>query len=390
MTRGYLRGVLAAIAAIFITTQALGFETKAKQAFLIDAATGQVLFAKAADDRMVPSSMSKLMTCYVAFDALKKGELKLDDKMTVSKNAWQMQGSKTFVPVGEQVKVEDLIRGIVVQSGNDATVVVAEGMAGTEDEFASRLNNKAKEIGLTNSNFKNATGWPHDEHYVTARDLAILAQRLINDFPEYYGYFAEANFTFNSINQPNRNLLLTKNVGVDGLKTGHTDSGGYGIVVSAVRDGRRLILVVNGLANDAQRVQEAQNLLNYGFMNFSNVTVAKANTPLVAVNVWMGMEEKVGLISKKDIIVTVPVDQKKSVSATVKYKTPVYAPISDEQELGLLQIQTQDGNQELQLYPENHMDQVSFFVKLIRWLKFFFTNWSLAPTQQDEVLQIVL
>jgi D-alanyl-D-alanine carboxypeptidase (penicillin-binding protein 5/6) len=373
----------------FFVTQAQAIETTAKQAFLIDATTNQVLFAKDADEKMAPSSMSKLMTIYVVFEALKTGELKLTDTMMVSKNAWQMQGTKMFVPVGEPVIVEDLIRGVIVQSGNDACVVLAEGMSGTEEEFAVRLNNKAKALGLNNSNLANATGWPNPEHYMSPRDLAILSQRLINDFPEYYSYFAETEFTYNNITQGNRNTLLTKNVGVDGLKTGHADEAGYGIVISAMRGDRRLILVVNGLKNEAERSKEALSLLNYGFMNFSNVTIAKANDPLVTADVWLGNADKVKLVAKQDIIVTVPVDQKKSIKAVATYLSPVYAPISSEQTLGTLNVQINEENKAFQLYTNQDIEKLSFFERIIAWLKYFFSNWNFTSPQQQEMTQII-
>lgn len=369
--------------AFLLSTSAYAIETKAKQAYLIDATTGEVLFSKEAETKMAPSSMSKLMTCYVVFEALKNGDITKDTNMTISQNAWQMQGSKTFVPVGGQVKVEDLLRGVIVQSGNDATVALAEGMAGTEDEFANRITKKAAELGMANSSFKNATGWPHPEHLTTAKDLATLAQRLINDFPEYYGYFAETEFTFNDIKQGNRNVLLTKNIGVDGLKTGHTDSAGYGIVASAVKDNRRLILVINGLDNDKDRAQEAQNLLNYGFMNFTNITVAKANTPIFQIDTWLATEEKVNLVAKQDIIVTVPVDQKKLVLASVNYSSPVIAPIFADQNIASLKLTINGIQQEFQLFAEHDVNQVSFFKKLMAWIKSLFSTGSFTPKQVE-------
>lgn len=375
---------------ILVATNALAIETKAKQAYLIDYDTGKVLFAKNEDERMAPSSMSKLMTCYVVFDALKTGELKKDSTMNVSENAWKMQGSKTFLPLGSQVKVEDLIRGLVVQSGNDATVVLAEGMAGTEDEFANRLNNKAKELGMNNSSFKNSSGWPHPEHLTTAKDLAILAQRLVTDFPEYYGYFAETEFTFNNITQGNRNTLLGKNLGVDGLKTGHTDIGGYGVVISATKDGRRLILVINGLDNQKVREQEAQSLLNYGFMNFTNVVVAKANTPVSQAKTWLAAEEMVNLVAKQDIIVTVAADQKKSVTADVTFNSPICAPIFADLEAAKLHLTVGEDKQEFALYADHDISQVSFFQKIWIWIKALFTTGKISPAEQAETVKISL
>jgi D-alanyl-D-alanine carboxypeptidase (penicillin-binding protein 5/6) len=262
-------------------------------------------------------------------------------------------------------------------------------MAGKESEFANRLNNKAKELGMTNSNFKNATGWPDPEHYSSARDLATLAQHLINDFPEYYKYFSENQFTYNNISQPNRNTLLTKDIGVDGLKTGHTDIAGYGIVVSAVRNDRRLILVINGLKNESERATEAQSLLNYGFMNFTNITVAKANESLASADTWLGASEKIDLISKNDIIITVPTDQKKSIKTTIKYSSPIFAPITTEQELGTVNVDANGENKQFQLFAEHEVEALPLYKKVLKWLKQFFTYWNFSPSKQEETLHVV-
>jgi serine-type D-Ala-D-Ala carboxypeptidase (penicillin-binding protein 5/6) len=229
--------------------QVAPMETVAREAYIIDAETGQVLFEKNADQKMPTSSMSKTMTMYMVFEALKNGKLTLDQELPVSETAWRMQGSKMFVPLGQMVKVEDLIRGVIVQSGNDATIVLAEGLAGSEGEFAAAMNRKAKELGMINSNFMNASGWPDENHYSTCHDLAILAIALIRDFPDYYKYYAEKEFTYNNIKQGNRNPLLYKNIGADGIKTGHTESAGYGLMASGVRDGRRVVMVLNGMAS---------------------------------------------------------------------------------------------------------------------------------------------
>ena len=238
---------IAAILAVVLPTQAATMETQAEEAFLVDFQTGAVLLDKNADVRMPPSSMSKMMTAYMVFERLKDGRLSLDDELPVSEKAWRKGGSKMFVEVGDQVRVEDLLRGVIVQSGNDACIVLAEGLAGSEEAFAEQMTAKGREIGLTGSNFTNATGWPDENHYVTARDLATLAERIIVDHPEYYHYYSEKEFTWNDIRQGNRNPLLYRNVGADGLKTGHTEAAGYGLTASAMQNGRRLLLVVNGL-----------------------------------------------------------------------------------------------------------------------------------------------
>ena len=264
-----LSSVLALVAFGVLASQpARAYETSAGQAILVDANTGTVLFEKNADEITFPSSMTKLMTIYLVFAHLADGSLHLDDELPVSEKAWRMQGSKMFVEVGTSVRVEDLLRGVVVQSGNDATVVLAEGLAGSEEAFAVEMTEMAQELGMTNSVFRNASGWPDPDHVSSARDLAILAQRTIEDFPQYYHYYAEEVFVWHDIEQHNRNPLLYNTPGADGLKTGHTEAAGYGLTASAERDGRRLILVVNGLASTQERASEGQRLIEYGFREF--------------------------------------------------------------------------------------------------------------------------
>jgi D-alanyl-D-alanine carboxypeptidase (penicillin-binding protein 5/6) len=250
-------------------------ETTAKQAIIVDATTGDVLFNKDSDVKMPTTSMSKVMTMYLVFDALKKKKLELDNAAIISPTARKQEGSRMFVNEGETVKVEDLVRGVIIQSGNDAAVALAEAVAGSESTFAGLMNAKAKELGMTNSNFVNATGLPDPNHYSTAKDLATLAQALIRDFPEYYHYYSETEFTYNKIKQGNRNPLLYRNMGVDGMKTGHTEDAGYGLIASALRDGRRVISVANGLKTMQERADESAKMIEwayreYGVYNFVN------------------------------------------------------------------------------------------------------------------------
>ncbi|MEK9848811.1 MAG: D-alanyl-D-alanine carboxypeptidase family protein, partial [Rhodospirillaceae bacterium] len=245
---------------ILICSNASGsqtLETKARHALMIDMETNAVILEKAADEPMPPASMSKLMTIYMVFEKLKAGKLNLKDRFIVSEKAWRKGGSKMFVRVNRRVSVKDLLRGIIIQSGNDACIVIAEGLAGSEEAFAEEMNGKAAEIGLKNSQFKNATGWPAEGHYMSARDLATLSSKLIKDFPDYYPMFAEKSFRYSKIKQGNRNPLLYRRGGADGLKTGHTEASGYGLTASAQREGRRLLLVVNGLNSSRERASEA-------------------------------------------------------------------------------------------------------------------------------------
>ena len=236
-------------------------ETLAKEAVIIDFETGAVLYDKNADIKTPTSSMSKVMTAMVVFDAIRSGKLSLEQTLPVSEKAWRSEGSKMFVALNSQVKVEDLIRGMIIQSGNDACVVLAEGVAGSEENFTELLNAKAKEIGMSGSHFMNSSGWPDPEHYSTVRDLAAMAKYLITNYPDEYKYYSEKEFTYNNIKQGNRNPLLYKNMGADGVKTGHTDDGGYGLIGSAVREGRRVIMVLNGTASMQERADEASKLV---------------------------------------------------------------------------------------------------------------------------------
>ena len=280
--------LIALCAALLAAAPVQAIETSAKQAILIDNATGAVLFEKDADMLMEPSSMSKIMTIYMIFERLADGSLKLDDTLPVSEKAWRKGGSKMFVKVGDRVSVEDLLRGIIIQSGNDATIVIAEGLAGDEKSFAAEMTDRARELGLESSMFTNASGWPDEDHRVTARDMALLAKLTIENFPQYYGYYAELEFIYNGIRQGNRNPLLYKNMGADGLKTGHTVNAGYGLTASAIRDGRRLILVINGLGSASGRSREAERLIEFGFREFSNYALFEAGEAIGEADVWLG------------------------------------------------------------------------------------------------------
>jgi D-alanyl-D-alanine carboxypeptidase (penicillin-binding protein 5/6) len=318
-------------------------ETAATRAILVDVGTGTVLLSKAADEKMPTSSMSKTMTLYLVFDALKKEQVKLTDEFPVSEKAWRIGGSASggscmFLKVGSNVKVEDLIRGVAIQSGNDAAIVLAEGLAGSEDSFAERMNAMAKDLGMTNSHFMNASGLPVDEHYSTARDLATLAWHLVTDFPEYYHYFGEKDFTYNKIHQPNRDPLLGKVVGADGIKTGHTDVAGYGLIGSAKRDNRRLILVVNGLQSEKDRAAEGTRLMEWGFRNFENKTILTKGEEVEQAPVWLGREDTVPLVAEKDVTVVLPVARRADMKLTVNYKTPIEAPVAKDTVIGKLHI----------------------------------------------------
>jgi D-alanyl-D-alanine carboxypeptidase (penicillin-binding protein 5/6) len=316
-------------------------DTLARQALLVDFDTGATLLEKNADERMPPSSMSKLMTMYVVFDLLKTGRLRMDQLLPVSERAWRMGGSKMFVQIGAQVSVENLTRGVIVQSGNDACIVLAEGIAGSEAQFAELMNETGRRIGLRSSTFRNATGWPDPEQRMTARDLATLARRIIQDHPEYYRFYNERSFRWNDITQENRNPTLARVPGADGLKTGHTEEAGFGLTASAIRGGRRLILVVNGLPSMRARAEESERLLEWGFREFDNVTIFRAADTVEEVPVYLGDRPTVPLVAGRDLVLTLPRQWRRNIQARVRYDAPVPAPVTKGQGIGTLVVSGQ-------------------------------------------------
>jgi D-alanyl-D-alanine carboxypeptidase (penicillin-binding protein 5/6) len=316
-----------------------GFETDARAAFLLDLETNQVLYQKNPDKLIPPASMSKLMTAYMVLEQLKDGRLKLDDTLPISEKAWKKGGSKMFVEVGKRARIDDLLRGIIVLSGNDACIVVAEGLAGSEEIFAEDMTAKGKEIGLTSSTFKNASGWPHPEHLMTVRDLATLAQRIIEEFPEYYSLFAEREFEYSGIRQPNRNLLLDRVRGADGLKTGHTNEAGYGLVASAVRDERRLISVAVGLDSANARALENERLLEYGFRRFRNYSLMTEGEEIEHASVWLGEEPTVPLVVARDIKLSLSDRARRAMKVKLTYQSPLPAPIVAGEQVAVMTIE---------------------------------------------------
>ena len=324
---------------IFILKSSLVFGfSNAKQAVLIDADTGYVLYEKNADELTAPSSMSKMMTVYLIFEKLQNGTLSLTDQLEVSKAAWAKRGSRMFLEENSQVSVEDLLRGIIVQSGNDACVVIAEAFSGTEENFSEELNIKAREIGLKNSNFTNSTGWPDEGHLSTARDLSIIAIKTVQNFPEYYHFYAEESFEYNGINQRNRNTLLNKPVGVDGLKTGHTEAGGYGLAASALRKNQRLIMIINGLSSNKERTVEAIQLLEWGYRNFTNFDLLKEGMTVLQAKVWLGDKKTVPLVINEDTKITIPSESRDKLQFKVEYDSPISAPIEEGTKMAELEI----------------------------------------------------
>lgn len=326
-----------------LAAPAVALETKAQQAILMDAKTGAVLLSKNADTPVPPSSMSKIMTIYVLFDAIKSGRVSLDDSFPVSEKAWRKGGSKMFVDVNTRVKVSDLLRGIIVQSGNDASIVVAEGLAGSEGAFAEQMNEMSERLGLRDSHFQNASGWPEPPNRMSVRDLAILAMRTMEDFPDLYSIYGETEFTYHDIKQANRNPLLYKAMGADGLKTGHTEEAGYGLTASAVRGDRRLVLVVNGLDSVQERSAESERLIEWGFREFDNYALFAPGETVAEVETWLGDPARLSVMVPNGLTVTLPRSIRDKISAKVAFDGPLPAPIAAGQKVDATLIVEAEG-----------------------------------------------
>jgi len=380
-----LRLAAASFALIVSTLSAAAFETTARAAYVLDQSTGTVLLAKNADEPVPPASMSKLMTLYVAFEAVRDGRLKLDERLPVSQHAMSYKGSTMFLNTQDRVKVEDLLRGIIVLSGNDACVVIAEALSpdGTEAGFARFMTERAELLGMTNSSFANSNGWPAVGHRMSVHDLAILANRLILDFPEFYPLFAETEFAFDGrapSNTHNRNPLLKLGIGADGLKTGHTIEAGYGLVGSARQDDRRVIFVLSGLDSNTKRAEEAEAIVKWSFRQFGQKTIAKAGTPVAQAQVWMGAEPSVGLVPVEDITVLLPVLAGDSIAAEVVYTGPVNAPIQKGQKLGELVVKPDDLPElRLPLVADRNVAAGGFLVRVRTAANLLLTQFAAGP-----------
>ena len=323
---------------------AMGFETAARNAILMDYDTGEYLFEKNIAESVPPASMSKLMTVYILMSKIKDGSIKLDDTFSVSENAWRKGGAATggstmFLSIGDNVSVENLIKGIVIQSGKDACIVVAENVAGSEDDFVILMNKTAKKLGLKNSHFENATGLPHPDHRMSMEDLAILARHIIKEFPELYHYFSQKEFVYNNIKQGNRNPLLYTMKGADGLKTGHTEEAGFCLAASATKGERRLIEVMSGMSSNRERSEEAERLMSWGFREFNNFKILTKGQTVATAKVWYGKEDSVNLTVADDVLKTVHMSQQDNVKATAEFDEPVKAPIKAGQEIGTIKIE---------------------------------------------------
>jgi D-alanyl-D-alanine carboxypeptidase (penicillin-binding protein 5/6) len=342
-----LLGILTTLALLATGAWAQDFDTKAKFAVLMDYESGTVLFNKEGDSALEPASMAKLMTVAVVFDELQRKRLTMDDEFFISEHAWRdggasSGGSTMFAELNSKVKVSDLLRSVIIQSGNDAAIALGEGIAGSEATFAGMMNQLAAEIGMTGSHFVNATGLPDPNQYSTARDLATLARFIIAQFPEYYPMFSEPEFTWNKIRQQNRNSLVEMGIGVDGLKTGHTEAAGYGTVVSTAAGGRRLIAVLHGLQSMTERAEEARKLVTWGTRGFELVPVFAAGQVVARANVYGGKEPEVGLVGKGNIDLFLPKGANNCPTATVTYRGPLRPPVKAGQEVGQLNVMCDD------------------------------------------------
>ena len=341
--RHLITTIAALVVPLILALPAGAFETRAASAFVIDQTTGTVLLNKNADQMLPPASMSKMMTLYITFEALRDGRLVLDEKLPVSKHAMAYGGSTMFLDTTDRITVEDLIRGIIVLSGNDACAVIAEALSpdGTEAGFARFMTQRAQQLGMTNSTFSNSNGWPQAGHRMSMRDLALLANRVITDFPSFYPLFSEREFKFDGRapqNTRNRNPLLSLGIGADGLKTGHTQEAGYGLVGSAKQRGRRVIFVISGLQSAQARAEEAESIVNWAFRQFAVKPVAKAGTSIASADVWMGRDQKVQLVPMEDVSMLMPVTTGVKVVAEVIYNGPITAPIEKDQQIAELVI----------------------------------------------------
>jgi D-alanyl-D-alanine carboxypeptidase (penicillin-binding protein 5/6) len=349
---------------VFFTSNSNALESIAVEAYMIDLSTGQILLDKNSELKTFPSSMTKMMTVLLAFDKISKGQISLDQKFLVSKKAWRMGGSKMFVEVDKSISVEDLLRGIIVQSGNDASIVLAEGISGSEEAFAVEMNILAKIIGLKGSNFVNSSGMPVNNHYTTARDLALIAEYTIKNFPDFYKLYSESEFTFSGISQPNRNPLLGISEGNDGLKTGYTNDAGYGYVGSSIRDGRRLILVFNGTLSSKKRRQEAHRLMEWGFSNFKLIEFFKKGDLVFQADTWLGKNKKVNLIAPSNLSLALPKAHLPNMKVSVQVIEPIPTPIMAGDIIGQLKVFHGDAESSFDLVAEKDIKQKKFLSKI--------------------------
>ena len=366
------------ISFILFSSKLYAIDTKAEQAIVMDFDTNEILFEKNSNLKTPPASMTKIMTVYAAFDRLKNTDLSIENECIVSAKAYKMGGSRTFLEIDDKVSIDELLKGIIIQSGNDASVALAECLAGTEDDFAKLMNVYAKRLGMLNTNFLNSSGWQVDNHYSTVYDLALLSNAVIREFPYLYLYFSDKEFTYNDIKQPNRNKLLSSVQGADGLKTGFTRASGWGIAATAKRDSRRITAVINGTNSSRSRLNEASNLINWAFSQTSQKLLVDENQVIVEVDVWLGNKPRINLVSSKKIVSTLSFDQIQLIKSSLEYKRPIEAPIKKGEVYGKLIIDI-DGkpNIEVELIAENNIGSVNPISKVFAAMKYLIFGTSL-------------
>lgn len=357
--------------------QAQAYETSARNAILMDFDTGEYLFEKNITESVPPASMSKLMTVYILMSKIKDGSIKLDDTFSVSENAWRKGGAATggstmFLSIGDNVTVENIIKGIVIQSGNDACIVVAENISGSEEDFAILMNKTAKNLGLKNSSFANSTGLPHPDQKMSMEDLAILSRHIIKEFPDLYHYFSEKEFTYNNIKQGNRNPLLYSMKGADGLKTGHTEEAGFCLAASATKGNRRLIEVMSGMSSNKERSEESERMMSWGFREFNNYKIFSKGQKIATANVWYGTEKSVDLTVAEDVLKTVHLSKTEKIKATAEFDQPINAPVQAGQKIGTLKIEIDGQNPlEIPLVADKNVSKVGLLGRLWFNVKYF-------------------
>ena len=369
-----------AAAVLLASTSALAIDTKAKNMILMDYTTGEYLYEKDIAEPIPPASMSKLMTVYMIFDKIRDGSLSLDDTFKVSENAWRKGGaasggSTMFLAIGDEVTVEQVLKGIIIQSGNDACIVAAENISGDEDSFVDAMNKKAKEIGLNNSNFANVTGLPHPDHRMSVEDLAHLARKIIADYPQFYHFFSQKEFIYNNIRQGNRNPLLYSMPYADGLKTGHTDEGGFCLTASAKKGDRRIIGVMTGLSSNKERSDEADKMMSWGFREYNNYTLKQKGDKIGDLPVWYGIDKTVPMVVSEDIVMTIKKNLRNQVKMTAVYDKPVKAPIQMGQQLGVLKIEVPEKPvKEVPLVAGQTINKVGLWGKIVANVKYLLSG----------------
>jgi len=363
---------------LLISTKLLAIDTKAEQAIVIDFDTNEILFQKNSNVKTPPASMTKIMTVYAAFDRLKNTELSIENECIVSAKAYKMGGSRTFLEIDDKVSIDELLKGIIIQSGNDASVALAECLAGTENDFAKLMNVYANRLGMTNTNFLNSSGWPEENHYSTVHDLAILSNAMIREFPDLYLYFSNKEFTYNEIRQPNRNRLLNSVQGADGLKTGFTRKSGWGIAATAKRNNRRITTVINGSNSSRLRLNAATGLINWAFSQTKQKLLVNEDQIVVKVDVWLGDKPRVNLGSSKKIVSTLSFDQIQSIKSSLEYTRPIKAPIQKGNIYGKLIINIQGRpNIEVDLIAQEDVGSINPISKFFAAMKYLIFGTSL-------------